>query len=377
MEVSVRRTSRALIALGVDVVLAAPAPPCDSRTPAPDTEHLVLPSRRFHSPRYARALRGAFRSLHRSAPIDVVLSESAAGYAVLDLCRRAAVPICIRAHGTAVRELRAALRRRSPAHLAYRTALLGLDALALRRVDAIAAVSDEIASELRRFLGPGAPRIETIVNGVPVDFFAPDPVRRRRMRADLEPSTKVVLFVGRLTREKGPDLLFDAVASPLVDPRTIVWAIGDGPLRDQLSDHALKEANRVRFWGNVPQAVVRDAMCAADALVLPSRRAEGMPYVILEALAAGLPVVASDALGMKIPEVTYHLAGDPAALASAVNTALRRTPPVTESRALIRHRFSLEAQAKALLALLGSITATRSVAEAERGRRPPRNHSRS
>jgi glycosyltransferase involved in cell wall biosynthesis len=131
-----------------------------------------------------------------------------------------------------------------------------------------------------------------------------------------------VLFVGRLSQEKGPDLLVDA-ASRVPAGHQIVIA-GDGPMREQLEQRAEQVApGRVTFLGRVSKQRVTELMSEAAALVAPSRCYENQPLGVLEALAAGVPVVGA-ALG-GIAEIvddgvfgSLFPAGDAAALGAAL-----------------------------------------------------------
>jgi glycosyltransferase involved in cell wall biosynthesis len=103
-----------------------------------------------------------------------------------------------------------------------------------------------------------------------------------------------VLYVGRLSREKGVDVLIEAWQL-LRDTSLELVIIGDGPIRGELERRA---APRVRFEGRLCAEDVRRLMLTARALVLPSIWYEGQPMVVLEALAARLPILSSAIGGM-------------------------------------------------------------------------------
>jgi glycosyltransferase involved in cell wall biosynthesis len=108
---------------------------------------------------------------------------------------------------------------------------------------------------------------------------------------------RTLLFVGRLDKQKGLDRFFyelPAIFRQL--PEHDLLLVGDGPLRSSLERQAqrLKMQRRVHFADWQPN--IPPIMAAADMLVLPSRW-EGMPNVVLEAMAAGKPVVATQAQG--------------------------------------------------------------------------------
>ncbi len=115
-----------------------------------------------------------------------------------------------------------------------------------------------------------------------------------------------LLFVGRLRVRKGVEVLLHALRDLARNhPEVQLRIVGDGEHRSRLEALAgdLGLGERVEFRGACPPSEIPRWMGTAQALVVPSIY-EGMPLVILEAMAAGLPVVASRVSG--IPEVVGH-----------------------------------------------------------------------
>lgn len=196
-----------------------------------------------------------------------------------------------------------------------------LQRLALRRFDAVVAVSDALAEDLRA--RRGELRLVTIRNG----WIAPGrPLARdeARGRLGLSGDDPVVGWVGRLTPEKGCDLFLEA-ATRLDGPEARFSILGDGPERDALRARFrdLERRGRVRWHGAQPDAWA--LLRAFDLLVLSSRT-EGTPIVLLEAAHAGVPVVATSVGG--VPDVLGEEGGwlvspgRPDALAGTVARAL-------------------------------------------------------
>ncbi len=168
--------------------------------------------------------------------------------------------------------------------------------LTWRMSDAVVAVSEAVATFLRR-AGVARHRIHVIPNSV-------DTTEVRNARA--VPRTEIgvandaplILFVGRLHRQKGLDLLLHALAVLHHSlPHAVLAVAGDGPERPRLARLAVElgVADHVRWLGWQPNPL--GLMKTADVLAAPSRW-EGMPNVILEAMAAGTPVVGTAVEGI-------------------------------------------------------------------------------
>jgi glycosyltransferase involved in cell wall biosynthesis len=134
-----------------------------------------------------------------------------------------------------------------------------------------------------------------------------------------------VVYVGRLSHEKGVDVLVEAMGRL---SRHRLDIVGDGPERARLESLAATSApGRVRFHGAVPKARVFDLVRAAAVAVMPSRCHENQPMAVLEAFACGVPVVASQLGGL--PELVQQgrygqtvPADDATALADALDRLL-------------------------------------------------------
>jgi glycosyltransferase involved in cell wall biosynthesis len=149
------------------------------------------------------------------------------------------------------------------------------------------------------FLAAGVPphKLGVVRNGIRPNRIAPDrPGIRARL--GLSPADRIVLTVGRFTEQKGHRLLVEAMPAILEAGEDIhfVW-VGRGPL-----EHELRRLVRRRGLGGWVHFVgqrsdVLELMAAADVFVLPSSF-EGLPLVVLEAMAAGLPVVGTFVCGI-------------------------------------------------------------------------------
>lgn len=194
-----------------------------------------------------------------------------------------------------------------------------------RRFDAVVAVSSALR-ETTLADGVGPHRLHCIPNawGGLQNSLARSTARQQ---LGIDEDATVVGWVGRLIPVKGGDLFLEAL-SRLSDCQVTGVMIGYGPLAEHLQKLAgdLGIGARVRFYPHI-----RDAgryFEAFDTYVLSSR-SEGLPIVILEAMAAGTPIVAARVGGITdvLDESSAWLtpADDPAALANAINDSLRNT----------------------------------------------------
>jgi glycosyltransferase involved in cell wall biosynthesis len=173
-----------------------------------------------------------------------------------------------------------------------------LDRLTQRWVDRYVCVSQAVAAFSARQVGLPSEKLVVIPNGIDLDKYP------ARQPVDLEAfgiaaGCRAVTFVGRLEPQKGVNWLIAAAPQWLGKlPDCDLLLVGDGPLRPSL-EAAGKEAgiaDRVHFAGW--RADVPEILAASDLLVLPSAW-EGMPNVVLEAMASRRPVVASDVEGVR------------------------------------------------------------------------------
>ena len=214
--------------------------------------------------------------------------------------------------------------------------------------------------------------IEVVPNGIDTAQFRPDTTLRQRAREalGLQDSTRLLINVGRLVKEKAQATLIDAFAQLEAGSDTQLLIVGDGPLRgaleQQIRDHKL--AGRVHLTG--ARSDIPALLNAADLFVLSSD-IEGMPLALGEALACGLPVVATAAAGVAELLAQYGEIvprGNPAALAAAMRLALASDLGNADAQAVrrahIANRFSLEAVALEWLARYASLIGTERAASA-------------
>jgi glycosyltransferase involved in cell wall biosynthesis len=157
-------------------------------------------------------------------------------------------------------------------------------------------------------LGAAPDRSETVPYGVDADRFRPNAEARARIRGQLgvQADEPLLFTAGRFVRKKGFEYLIDAVARLAPTRPALRLAIGGaGDLDTELRERAARQhvGDRIIFPGVLSQDAVADYLAAADLAVVPSVRddagnVDGLPNVVMEALASGTALVATTAGGI-------------------------------------------------------------------------------
>jgi glycosyltransferase involved in cell wall biosynthesis len=274
--------------------------------------------RRWYGQFFGWSVRPAFQRALKEFRPEIVYSLWAYpdGWAAVELGRRAGLPVVVKVHGSDIRALQ---------H--YPDRLAGT-AEALRRADAVITVSRDLASRVIA-LGAAPTRTHTVYCGVDANQFRPGSREEARDRLGLDPGEALILFIGNLVPVKGLDVLVEACARLRQQGlRFTCSLIGQGPLKPQLERQVVERGltGCVRLLGPRPHDKLPDWYRAASVFVLPSH-SEGVPHVLLEALASGTPFVASRVGG--IPEIAHHginrlvPSGDVSRLAEALAATLQ------------------------------------------------------
>ncbi len=320
--------ARALRGEGVEVQVVAPAAP---GVPASDVLDGIRVDRFRYAPRSAERLAytGNMASdVQRSWTAKMVMASFlGANFVAAVRARRAITPDVVHAHwwfpaglvGTWVTAL-SGVPLVTTMHGSDVRLVRGVAAArpalrhVVRRSAAVTTVSSWLAEEVARMV-TGA---RAVVAPMPVDTarFAPDGTR----------DTNRILFVGRLTEQKGVQHLLHALT--LMQSRAILDIVGDGPNREPLVllAQSLGVGDRVRFHGLATPDRLVGFYRAAAAVVIPSIE-EGLGLVAVEALLCSAPVIASNSGGL--PDVIRDQRtgllvppGEPEEIARAVDRLL-------------------------------------------------------
>ena len=226
----------------------------------------------------------------------------------------------------------------------------------LRRADHVVVLSTALEKDLRRS-GRRGP-ISIVMNAIePLEpKIGSNTGTNARLKLGIDGMSYVILCIGRLSREKGQDILMASLQRmrPALNRPIVLLLAGDGPERGRLGTLAesLKGRVDVRFLGHVPN--VDPLYEAADIVVMPSR-SEGTPNVILEAMRYGRPIVATRVGSVPSMLLDGQQAilvdpGDTESLATSIQSLYedsRRSSALgSAARAALWPKFSVETRAR-------------------------------
>lgn len=207
----------------------------------------------------------------------------------------------------------------------------GRKANILRRIfssaDAVVGVSDYLRNEIIS-LGVPSEKVHSINCGVNRELFVPLGKEKAKRNKGLDPSKQYILYLGRLTKEKGFHTFIDfAKQYPSSQVEFII--VGDGPLEEEAKRELSFLKERCHFYNAVPKEEVPAWFQAADVYVFPTKK-EAFGLVSLESISCHTPVVASHIGG--VPETVVDgktgflfPAEDTSSLISSVQRCLQTT----------------------------------------------------
>ncbi|MFX1519270.1 MAG: glycosyltransferase family 4 protein [Promethearchaeota archaeon] len=316
-----RKISRKLIDLGNRVTVIAtknkgePTLDVIDGIPVVRVHTTTVPSYFLGTDLYSRATRVfsyclqaalKLRKIHVQKKFDVICGQGISGFAgalfklmcSLPLVIRTAWPyigiknICLSERGNSIDRIKIE---------ATHFPLIIMDKLACTSAEKVTALSKSLAYEISKGYNIPYERIEIIPNGINVKEYenvACDEIKEKYNLWD----TINVLFVGRINQRKGVDYLIDAIPKVLHSVKNIRFLlVGSGNTTFyKRRARELGIEQYINFVGHVSHKDVNKYYASADIFILPSLY-EGMPFVVLEAMAAGKPVISTNIAG--IPDI--------------------------------------------------------------------------
>jgi D-inositol-3-phosphate glycosyltransferase len=223
----------------------------------------------------------------------------------------------------------------------------------LKDADRIVVVSNKTMEYVHK-LGADKSKTSVIYNGVDIDYFHPANKEKSRKKLDLPKNRKMILSVRRLVYKNGLDTLIESVPYVARDHPDVLFVIaGKGPSKKLIEDRIRESrmGDNIKLTGFVPDELLPVYYNAADYFVLPSASGEGLPLVLLEAMACGLPVISTTVGGT--PEIIEHMKNgvlvppkNPEAMAVTMSELLSKEGMGQaigeEARKIVESRFTWE-----------------------------------
>jgi glycosyltransferase involved in cell wall biosynthesis len=258
----------------------------------------------YAAPLYAAGAHAALRRELWRRPCDLIHAHWVVPNGPIAAAVASGVPLAVGLHGSDV-------------FLAEKGPVRPIVRWTLARTALLTGCSPELVARVRRLGGREAEggyparRSRVIPYGIDVRGYSPDPSRRAlwRQRLGIPDEAPLLLGVGRMATKKGFQVLMRALPRLLGDlPDLHVILAGGGDLLDDFRRAAVSWPARVHFPGSVLRDTLPDLYRAADVFVLPAvhdakGNVDGLPNVILEAMASGLPVVSTPVSGVPLAVV--------------------------------------------------------------------------
>ncbi len=245
------------------------------------------------------------KEIIKESRVDIFHSQSIACHGALDSIRRSGIGLITTSHGTpitdAVSHSRTKGLKSSPIVMGKTLYYYKHHRNVYRASEKVIAVSDQLARHIIKWGFASEGSVITVPNGVDLDRFKPglDTADVRDSLALNE--EKVLLFLGRVRREKGVDLAIRALPHLIkkVGPVRLV-IVGEGDFDEEILPLAksLGVEDRVLVVGKIDDEKVPLYHNLADVFLMPSTRWEALPLSLLEAIASGSVVVASKVGGI-------------------------------------------------------------------------------
>jgi glycogen synthase len=300
LERHVKDLAKGLSGLGFEVSVITSNIPAAPEDPESEFDVLRLPSTQIGADIIPRGLSRALREVkpdivHTHAPISIIST-------LASRASRQGIPIVNTYHGdyyksskvqTLIRDLRNSLQL---PYVLSKTRFV----ITLTRFDRDLLVRFGISPMCIRTIRPGIDLSRFSPKNGPEGGLLPLTDGNDKTRPFIGPDDIMVFNTGRIVREKGVQELiwaFRTIAKQVPKAKLVISGTGLAleEMKDLVRKYGLK--NRIKFLGWVPQNVLMSCYQRADVFVLPSF-SEGLPYVILEAMAYGKAVVASNVSGL-------------------------------------------------------------------------------
>lgn len=259
--------------------------------------------------KWLKASKKKFWAIHTKKPFDLVISQQAVVpklFANVFSSKKIPVVICIHGHnGMMLLSEVTQIFHHKKGFIRLPKIILSFlyysfrEFIQFHRCNSIIAHSEKVRKSTLTWYKLNSEKVVTVYNGIDLSVFKPAPLIGRTVRDlyDIKENEKVILFLSQINRQKGADIAIMAFAEILHRRSNLkLMIVGGGDYLPEVKSlvQSLRLEPYVIFTGAIDHEKVPGYINAGDIVLFPTIRQEGLPFVIIEAMACGKPVVASN-----------------------------------------------------------------------------------
>ncbi|MDW7775551.1 MAG: glycosyltransferase family 4 protein [Methanosarcinales archaeon] len=245
-----------------------------------------------------------FTKLNRNTKFDIVHSQENIAYGIAKYYPEN-VHLIVTIHGTPINGINGILSIKPSLRSYIVTIPLLLKkhfidySLILKKANKIITVSESLRNDIRNQYKISNEKLITINNGVDTNLFKPFYNSNLKKTYRIKSNEKILLFVGRIEKQKGCESLLEILKELDNDVKLLI--VGEGSYLPHIKEMAkeLSITDRIIYSGQVLNEELPYYYAIGDVFVFPSLGREGLPFVVLEAMACGMPVVGNNSGGVK------------------------------------------------------------------------------
>jgi len=238
----------------------------------------------------------SFLELHKVQPFNIVLSQSSAGIGVIKRKKEVGVKVVSVSHGSILSEFKTRISDVSSVSdwvsivkdlVFVLTIFFGRQRDFILNSDKIIAVSNFVKKAIIDETYVSEERVKVIYNGIDPSSFSSEYINR-------DNNCVSILYVGRVIKSKGIDIILESL-SKTKDVDFFLNIVGDGNFTDTAKKLAEKLgiSQEVKFHGKLEFSEIVRLLYRSDIFVMPTKRVEGFPMTMVEAMFSGIPIIAT------------------------------------------------------------------------------------
>lgn len=219
------------------------------------------------------------------------------------------------------------------------------DWMMVRVSEKCVAVSQDIKNELVKFVGANSSKVSVVESGVDIERFT---LEGEKADFGFPPKSIIVANGGRLSKRKNIDLLVESLSKLPEEFVLALWGSWDKDMKTKVDEVIVSNnlQQRVKYLGSISYFEVDKYFRASDIFVLPSSY-EGLPKVVVEALATGCKVVASGfRMDKTVPDIRFLGEISASSISEAIKYLSEKSSHPESTRKIIEENYSWDSKAR-------------------------------